>query len=440
MKFYIHKLGCPKNDVDADYISACLIDQGHELVDCPEKAESIIVNTCCFIEPAKEESIENILSLAQLKKRGTLKKIYVSGCLSQRYGDELLSAMPEIDGAYGIGELNAIAKTMTFDEKPSTAIRTLPGKLNYLDWTRRHIADNLPYSYLKISDGCNHGCTYCVIPGIRGRFRSRPMNSILEEARFLAANGKKELILVSQDATSYGRDFQGKIGLVDLLRELNRIEDVKWIRLLYLYPGQVDTELIDYMTSDNKTLNYFDLPLQHINSEILTAMRRKTDRVAIENLIAKIRSNNSKAVLRVTFIVGFPGETKAQFEELYDFVASQNLERMAAFMYSAEEGTRAGKMERQVRKSTKAQRLDKLMSLQREIAFDRNVSLIETSSEVIIDFIGDDGVAIGRTQEDCPEFDQEVLVRGGNLKVGDIVSVKISGADGYDLQAVICEE
>ncbi|MEA3297661.1 MAG: 30S ribosomal protein S12 methylthiotransferase RimO [candidate division Zixibacteria bacterium] len=440
MKFYIHKLGCPKNDVDADYICARLIDQGHVVVSSPEKAESIIVNSCCFIEPAKEESIENILSLAQLKDRGVLQALYVSGCLSQRYGDELLSAMPEIDGAFGIGELDAIAETISSSVKPDKAIRTPPGKLCYLDWTQRYIADNFPYAYLKISDGCNHGCTYCAIPGIRGRFRSRPMSSILEEARFLAMNGKKELVLVSQDATSYGRDLRDKIGLVDLLRELDRIEEVNWIRLLYLYSGQIDNELIDYMVSDNKTLSYFDLPLQHINSDILAAMGRKIDRAAIEDLLAKIRSGNSKAVLRVTFIVGFPGETKAQFEELYDFTITQRFEHMAAFMYSAEEGTRAVKMDRQVRTSTKAQRLDRLMSLQREIAFDRNVSLIDTFSDVIIDSVESDGVAFGRTQGDCPEIDQEVLVHGGNPGVGDIVRVQITDADGYDLKAVICEE
>jgi len=251
MNFYIHKLGCPKNDVDADYIAARLIVDGHTPVKDPQRAESIIVNTCGFILPAKEESISEILSLAELKKTGRLKTLYASGCLTQRYGDDLLAGIPELDGAFGHGALESIATAVRSSSRLSKTIKMEIRKLGYLSFRNRFIADELPYSYLKISDGCDRPCTYCAIPMMRGKFRSRPLDSIIKEAAFLAENGKKELILVSQEATLWGYDLNDRPNIVKLLKELDKIDGIEWIRLLYLYPGQVQEELIEYLADDN---------------------------------------------------------------------------------------------------------------------------------------------------------------------------------------------
>ncbi len=440
MKFYVHRLGCPKNDVDADYISARLRREGHVPVESPEEAESIIVNTCGFIAPAKEESIEDILRLSQLKRDGKLKSLYVSGCLSQRYGDELLGGMPEVDGAFGIGELDAIAAAMTSAKGVARTIITPAHSLTYVDYEDRELSGSLPYAYLKISDGCNRGCTYCVIPDIRGPFRSRPLESIVREARHLAQNGRKELILVSQEATLYGCDLRPAGSLIKLLRALDEIDEVAWIRVMYLHPSQVNGELIDYMASASKTLAYFDLPLQHINTDLLRAMGRGTDRRKIENLLTTIRARCDGAVFRTVFIVGFPGETSKQFKELCDFVDEQRFDRLGVFAYSVEEGSPAAEMTGQVTRKTKDRRLDRLMSLQREIAFDKNVSLIGSVQEVIIDSVNADGIVLGRTRGDCPEIDQEVRVRKFTGTTGDICSVRIDDADGYDLAGVCGEE
>ncbi len=439
VKFYLHKLGCPKNDVDGDYISARLIDAGHEPVDAPEQAESIIVNTCGFILPAKEESINEILRLGQLKKSGRLKRLYASGCLSQRYGDELLADIPELDGAFGLGALDSLAQAVTSSSNNCKSIKTPPHKLDYLDWHHRFISDDYPYAYLKISDGCDHGCTYCAIPSIRGKFRSRPIDSILTEAEFLASRGKKELILVSQDATLYGYDFKGRPSILDLLRELEKIERIKWIRLMYLYPPQLEKELIEYLAADNKTLNYFDLPLQHVNSEILSAMGRRITRSETERLVRTIRSISPDAILRSTFIVGFPSETEQQFEELKDFVGEYQFDRVGVFTYSQEEGTLAETFDGQVAEEVKFSRMDELMNLQREIAWAKNEDLIGSLQEVIIDSVEDERTAVGRTRGDCPEIDQEVHVRGNGLCKGDIIRVRIDAADGYDLRGTFVE-
>lgn len=439
MKFYLHKLGCPKNDVDGDYISACLIDAGHEPVDDPEQAESVIVNTCGFILPAKEESINEILRLGQLKKNGRLKRLYVSGCLSQRYGDELVAGIPELDGAFGLGTLDSLARAITASSNNNKCIRILPQQLDYLSWHHRFISDDYPYAYLKISDGCDHGCTYCAIPGIRGKFRSRPIDSILSEAEFLADRGKKELVLVSQDATLYGYDIKGRPSILGLLRELEKIERVKWIRLMYLYPPQLEKGLIEYLAADNKTLNYFDLPLQHVNSEILSAMGRRITRSETERLIKTIRTISPDAVLRTTFIVGFPGETEQQFEELKGFVAEYQFDRMGAFTYSREEGTLAETFDGQVAEEVKSSRMDELMNLQREIAWAKNEDLIGSLQEVIIDTVENERTAVGRTRGDCPEIDQEVYVRGNSFCRGDIIGVRIDVADGYDLEGTFVE-
>jgi len=441
MRVYLHKLGCPKNDVDADYIAARLLRDGHELVGDPATAETIVVNTCCFILPAREESIEEILTLAQLKKNGRLRRLYVAGCLAQHYGDHVLEGMPEVDGAFGLGELDAIAEAVSGQKRVETVVRTEAYRLDYLAGSERAVTDDLPYAYLKISDGCNRGCTFCVIPQIRGRFRSRPMSTILDEAQSLATRGKKELILVSQDTTLYGHDLKDNGRLIDLLRSLDEIDEVRWIRPMYLHPVQVSDELIEHLTtSSNKSLEYFDLPLQHINSRLLKAMGRPTDRQTIEKLVKAIRTASADAVIRGTFIVGFPGETDEEFEELVDFVATWELDRAAGFAYSPEVGSPAADLPDHVSEEVKNDRLDRLMSTQREIAFEKNSALIGATREVIIDSVGPDGSMVGRTRGDCPEIDQEVFVSGAGLTVGQIIRVRIEAADGYDLRATTVED
>jgi len=435
VKFFIHKLGCPKNDVDADYLAARLIAAGHEPVTDPAAADSVIVNTCGFIQDAKQESIDTILELARLKQDGRIQRLYAAGCLTQRYGDELLSDMPELDGAFGLGTLDAVADAVTKASRFRKVIREDVRQLAYLDWKSRFLTDQLPYAYVKISDGCDRLCSYCAIPQMRGRYRSRPIESILSEARFLADNGKKELILVSQEATLWGSDLDGRPGLVDLLSGLDEVDGVEWIRLLYLHPARTSPDLIDYMASDNKTLCYFDLPLQHVNTELLRLMKRESNRDTIEKLLAGIRKRAPQAVLRVSFMVGFPGEAETHFAELSDFVRENRFHRLGGFLFSAEEGTAAAELPNQVPESVKIRRMDDLMTLQQEIAFDRNNSLIGQTVEVIIDTVDSKSQAVGRTRGDCPEIDQQVLVSGRDFEVGEICRVRVDGAEGYDLIA-----
>ncbi len=435
MKFYVHKLGCPKNDVDADYIYARLIHEGHQPVKDPLNADSIIVNTCGFILPAKEESINELLKFGQLKKDGYLKTLYASGCLSQRNGDDLLKEMPELDGAFGLGALDSLATAVNGATKSDLTVKMEARKLGYLSWNNRFISDDFPYAYLKISDGCNRGCTYCAIPGMRGKFRSRPLDSIIREAKYLAENGKKELILVSQEATMYGYNYKGDDNpdIITLLKELDKIEGVAWIRLLYLYPAELSDDVIEYLAADNKTLNYFDLPFQHVNSDILDGMKRNVSTGNIKTLVKKIREKSKDAVLRTTFIVGFPGETEEQFEELAEFIEESKFDRMGVFTYSQEDDTPAADMPDQIEEEVKQERLNKLMIIQQDIAFEKNNSLLESVQRVMIDAIEDER-AIGRTYADCPEVDLEVVIDNADaIKIGDMLDVKIIAVDGYDL-------
>lgn len=440
MKFYVHKLGCPKNDVDADYIFAKLISKGHQPVNDPEKADSIIVNTCGFIDSAKEQSIEEIFRLGQLKKKAGVKTLYASGCLSQRYGDELLRDISELDGAFGLGALESLANAVTSSEKLKETVRIESRKLGYLSWKNRFISNDLPYAYMKISDGCNRTCSYCAIPSIRGQYRSRSIDSIVSEAKFLAENGKKEIILVSQEATLYGCE-SGKTGdIIQLLEALDKVEGIEWIRLMYLHPAQLSNKLIEYLAAENKTLNYYDLPLQHINNEILSAMDRHVTKEIIGKHIENIRKTDNEAVIRTTFIVGFPGETDEQFQELLNFVEETEFDRLGVFTYSAEEGTVAEKMENQIPEDVKSDRMDQIMILQQEIAFNKNNSLLGEQKEVIIDRLNEDNNAVGRTKGDCPEIDQEVTLFDNDLEIGQIYQVEIVESQGYDLIGKIIRE
>ncbi len=437
MRFFIKKLGCPKNDVDGDYIAGKLIDEGHQLAGEGTDADVVIVNTCGFILPAKEESIAEILHYENLKRKKKIKRLYVTGCLSQRYGDQLLKDIKAVDGVFGLGQLDALAKAMSQSDRPQISAVDSPNNLDYLSGERRYVDHAYPYEYLKISEGCDRYCSYCTIPFIRGKYRSRPLDDIIKEARFLAREGKKEIILVSQEGTGYGRDFNDGSDIIKLLSTLQDIDGVEWIRLMYLHPEAMTDGLIDFMSNSAKVLNYFDIPLQHINDRILTEMNRQINRDRIEEILNRIRAASSLNIIRTSLIVGLPGETDEEYAELLDFVDEFEFDRLGVFKYSQEEGTRAANFDGQVPEEVKDERMDELMSLQQEIAFRKNIDLIGSFQKVIIDKIEDRTIAFGRTRGDCPDIDQNVIIKEENVQVGDILNAKIIMAEGYDLIASI---
>ncbi len=435
MKFYIKKLGCPKNDVDADYISGMLIADGHERVASDTAADTVIVNTCGFILPAKEESIGEILHYEKLRKAGAIFRLYITGCLSQRYGSEIMKEIDGVDGIFGIGQLEQLRQAISTDS--AITLGKNLGKAvdsGYIAGTKRFVDNDFPYDYLKISDGCDRFCSYCAIPLIRGRYRSRPLDEIVSETRLLAENGKKELILVSQEGTAYGRD-RDDVSVIDLLRALEDVDGIAWIRLMYLHPESLTDELIAYMTASEKVLGYFDMPLQHVNDRILKKMNRRITRDRIERLIDTIRNASSENIIRTTFISGFPGETDAEFEELEDFIADIEFDRLGVFAYSCEENTAAAGFDEQIPEKLAEERRDRLMMLQQEIAFRKNIALIGGTQHVIIDQSDHRNSAVGRTRGDCPEIDQTVFIYGRSLAVGDMLDVEITMAEGYDLIA-----
>ncbi len=436
MKIFIKKLGCPKNDVDGDMIASGLIRAGHEIVFDERGADAVVVNTCGFIQPAKEESIEEILRYERAKNENGLKKLFVTGCLSQRYGKELFHEIEGIDGIFGLGEMEKLVKAVSGDGKRILNVSDgIIKEISHSEKLPRFVAEYGPYEYLKIADGCNRFCSYCAIPLIRGRYRSRSIESIVDEAKYLVDRGKKELILVSQEGTGYGRDMDGDINPVKLLRELEKISGLEWIRLMYLHPEALNDELIELMTHSEKVLEYFDIPLQHVNDRILKSMNRPVNRKWIEEVLGKIKSASDENIIRTTFIVGFPGETKHEFTELLEFVSDYHLDRVGAFQYSPEEGTPAERLTGRLSDKDGKKRLDLLMSLQQEIAFEKNIALIGSIKQVIIDEVKDSELAEGRTRGDCPEIDQTVFVKGDSLRRGDLIDADIIMARGYDLIA-----
>lgn len=438
MKFFIKKLGCPKNDVDGDYIAGILIDRGHQLATDDSSADVVIVNTCGFILPAKEESIETILYYANHKNEGEIGRLYVAGCLAQRYGDELVKELKEVDGFFGLGQIEQLIDAVTEPAADDAVVsRVSADRLTYLAGDRRHVGDKFPYDYLKIADGCDRFCAYCAIPHIRGRYRSRPLEDIVKEARLLASRGKKEIILVSQEGTAYGRDFDNGTDIIRLLGELEKVDGIEWIRLMYLHPESMTDGLIEYMSFSGKTLGYFDVPLQHISDKILAAMNRRVTRKEIEKILSKIRLASPGNIIRTTFIAGLPGETEEEFLELRDFIEDFEFDRLGVFEYSPEEDTKAIDFDDQVPDKVAAERQDILMNLQQEVAFKKNIGLIHKARKVIIDEARAGSPAIGRTEGDCPEIDQQVYVKGGKPAVGDIADVEIVMADGYDLIGVL---
>ncbi len=432
---WIETLGCPKNEVDSERITSLLLRKGYRVSDDRNRADVLILNTCGFIQLAKEESIEEIFNLIAVKEKDWRKKLVVCGCLAQRYPKELWNSIPEIDGLFGLNEM---------DQAGTVCSLVLKGERIYrVDRTIREdngrriarLAQSKPYAYLKIADGCDNRCSYCAIPSIRGKFRSKKMESILKEAVQLASGGVKEINLVAQDTTLFGVDLYGKKKLPELLEKMSRIPPLKWIRLLYTHPAHFSDELIEQIALNPKVCKYVDLPLQHVSDEILTKMGRKVKRRDIERLISKLREKIPRLTLRTSFIVGFPGEKKKDFEELLDFVEEVKFDKLGAFTYSREEGTKAYDYKYQVPSKLKQERLDRLMLSQQRIVLEKNQSKIGKAFSVLIEAESDEGEGglMGRSQAEAPEVDGVILVKGDYRRIGQLAKVKILDYSGYDL-------
>ncbi len=436
-KFYILSLGCPKNQVDSEVMAALLAQSGYDLTSRPEAAHIILVNTCAFILPAKEESIEEILRMAEWKKKGRCETLVVTGCLPQRYGRALETEVPEVDLFLGTGEVPRIVRLIQGRQRKNH--RTIIGKPDFLmdAASPRLFPPSTRSAYLKISEGCSNRCSYCVIPSIRGAFRSRSVADILRESEKLARMGIREVVLIAQDTTAYGRDLRGKPSLSDLLRELSSIETLRWIRLLYAYPTGITGELLQTMAEEKKICHYLDIPIQHIDDDILGAMKRKGRGAKIRETISRVRRTIPGIVLRTSLIVGFPGETAKKFNALLEFVQEARIENLGVFVYSREEGTKAAELPAQISERVKNRRRDILMEEQSAISFEINRSRIGSVEEVLLEEKSDDPEfsLAGRTRGQAPEIDGVTYVRVRKGKIGDIVSCRITGADTYDLYA-----
>jgi ribosomal protein S12 methylthiotransferase len=438
-KVYLESLGCPKNEVDGESMASLLSEKGYQITQSKEEANILILNTCGFIDSAKEESIEQIFNLIHLKNNNKGKRIIVSGCLAQRYPEELWKNIPEIDGLLGIGDIFKVDRLCSSVLKgKKLSLISFPennnGKINI-----KRNAQNRPYAYIKIADGCNNHCSYCAIPGIRGKFRSKKIENILNEAHQLVNYGIKEINLVAQDTTLYGTDIYGEKKLPRLLFLLSQIPKLKWIRLLYTHPAHFSDELIEQVASNPKVCKYIDLPLQHISDEILAQMNRKVKRWDVEQLIFKLREKIPGLTLRTSFIVGFPGEKKKHFEELLEFVERIRFDKLGAFPYSREETTPAYNFKGQLSSKLKNQRLDQLMLAQQKIVFEENQSRIGKTLTVLIDAKSKEGNGyfVGRSQAEAPEVDGVILVKGNSVQIGESAKVKIIDYCDYDLVAQV---
>ena len=441
MKIGVVSLGCPKNLVDSEIMLGLIHEENFEITNDPSEAEIIIVNTCGFIESAKEESINTILQMAEYKKSGSCKYIIVTGCLSQRYAEELFNELPEADAIAGVevyDEIGSIIKRVMNGERFIMLERSKPDVIYTSKETflPRILTTPSYTAYLKIAEGCDNCCSYCAIPKIRGPYRSKQMEQVLKEAKALADNGVKELIVVAQDTTRYGEDLPGgKLLLADLLKELNKIESLKWIRVMYCYPNNFTDELIETFASLDKVCKYVDLPLQHASNRLLASMNRYDTREEVETLLAKLRKRIPGIVIRTTFIVGFPGETDADFEELKEFVEQQRFENAGVFAYSQEEGTVAGAMPNQIPDEIKQERYHELMALQAQISEEIHKDTEGQTLEVLVEGIEEDGSGLhyGRSYREAPDIDGLVFIENpGDIKPGCFVKVNILQGFTYE--------
>ncbi len=435
--FSFVSLGCPKNLVDSERMLGLLAQDGYSLVPDGTGSDLVIINTCGFIDAARQESLGVIREMLDRKRRGELKGVVVAGCLAEREKEMLLEQVPEVDqviGVFGREEIvKAADRILGGLHEQRTIFRPAPVRAQEdtarLRITPRHLA------YLKVSEGCDRLCTFCAIPYMRGKHVSKPIEAIVAEARELAADGVREMNLVAQDMTYYGLDLYGKTRLDDLIRALDEVEGIDWVRVLYNYPMYVTDELIRTLADSPKVIPYLDMPLQHISDPMLKRMNRKHDRNTTESIIERLRTGIPGLVLRTTFIVGFPGETEADFAELFDYVNEAKFERLGVFSYSFEHDTPAAKLPGQIPDEVRIERRDRIMAAQQPIAFAFNASLVGREMDVLIDAPGEDGLFLGRTYTDAPDVDGVVHVSGSGIEVGDLVSCEIVGSDGYDLIA-----
>ena len=435
MKILFISLGCDKNLVDTEVMLGMLASRGYEMTNDEQEADIIVINTCCFIHDAKEESIQNILEMAEYKKNGSAKALIVTGCMAERYRQEILDEIPEVDEVLGTTAydriLDAVDAALAGQHEVMTAdLDALP-----LPETKRLVTTGGHFAYLKIAEGCDKHCTYCIIPKIRGNFRSVPMERLLKEAQDLAEQGVKELILVAQETTLYGKDLYGEKSLPKLLRELCKISGIRWIRILYCYPEEITEELIQVMKEEPKICHYLDLPIQHANDTILKRMGRRTSRQELIDIITKLRKEIPDICLRTTLITGFPGETQEQHEEVMEFIDTLEFDRLGAFTYSPEEDTPAATFEDQIDEEVKEDRQADIMELQQEIAFDKAEDMIGREVLVMIEGkVADENAYVGRTYRDAPNVDGLIFINTDvELISGDFAKVKVTGALDYDL-------
>lgn len=435
MKILFISLGCDKNLVDTEVMLGMLASRGYEMTNDEQEADIIVINTCCFIHDAKEESIQNILEMAEYKKNGSAKALIVTGCMAERYRQEILDEIPEVDEVLGTTAydriLDAVDAALAGQHEVMTAdLDALP-----LPETKRLVTTGGHFAYLKIAEGCDKHCTYCIIPKIRGNFRSVPMERLLKEAQDLAEQGVKELILVAQETTLYGKDLYGEKSLPKLLRELCKISGIRWIRILYCYPEEITDELIQVMKEEPKICHYLDLPIQHANDTILKRMGRRTSKQELINIVQKLRKEIPDICLRTTLITGFPGETQEQHEEVMEFIDTLEFDRLGAFTYSPEEDTPAATFEDQIDEEVKEDRQVDIMELQQEIAFDKAEDMIGREVLVMIEGkVADENAYVGRTYRDAPNVDGLIFINTDvELISGDFAKVKVTGALDYDL-------
>lgn len=442
MNIFFVSLGCDKNLVDSENMLGILHENGYAITNTEEEADIIIVNTCCFINDAKQESINTILEMSEYKKTGKLKALIVTGCLAERYKNDFLDAIPEVDALIGTTSfaqiINVIEKIL--EGQKFTHFEDLD-KLPKVS-SKRMITSGSYFAYLKIAEGCDKHCTYCIIPKVRGNYRSVPMEELISEATYLAEQGVKELILVAQETTLYGKDIYGKKELPKLLKELAKIEKIEWIRILYCYPEEITDELIQTMKEEPKICRYLDLPIQHASDRILQLMGRRTNQKDLMNIISKLRNNIPDIVLRTTLITGFPTETEQDHEELINFVNEMKFDRLGVFTYSKEDETPAAKLKPQVLAKTKKQRQKEIMKLQQSIVFEKTADMVDHQFDVLVEgkIPEEENVYIGRTYMDAPTVDGFIFISSRyELMSGDIVKAVVTGAKGYDLVGELVE-
>jgi ribosomal protein S12 methylthiotransferase len=447
-KVHFISLGCPKNLVDSEIMAGTLMNDGYQVVGEAEEADTVIVNTCGFIEDSKKESIQRILDMSTLKQEGKVKKVVVAGCLTQRYKDDLVEGLPEADLFVGSGEFQNIAKILKNSEAGEKQ-KTFFNLPTYLQEETTPRVNSQPghRAYLKISEGCMKRCAFCAIPLIRGNLQSRSVEAVVAEAKVLVAGGVKEIIVISHDFTDYGWDLRRKDPTrtdspVELLKALDKVEGLKWIRLMYLYPDGITPEMVSVIKNSTKIVKYFDMPLQHVNDAVLKTMNRKMTRDEIETALQAIRENIPEAVIRTQFIVGFPGETEEQFEELLQFIADQKFDRVGCFKYSPEENTAGGRMVDQIDDEVKQYRHDAIMEVQQNISREKHSDFVGKTIEVLVEGFSEetDLLLQGRFWGQAPDIDGVVLINDGEAKTGDMVKVLITDSMEYDLLGAIVEE